>query len=69
MTESAKMPQLYSLAATVERWGGDISIFTLRRLIKQGAIRTVNIGARVMIPVAEIERVEQFGVGRSRKAK
>jgi excisionase family DNA binding protein len=38
-----------------------VSIFTLRRLIDGGAIRSVKLGARRLIPVAEIERVAAHG--------
>jgi hypothetical protein len=58
--------QLFAIPAACERWG-NISPFSVRRHIKNGDIKTINIGARVFIPIAEVERVEQFGVGKSRK--
>jgi excisionase family DNA binding protein len=47
-----------------------VSIFTLRRLADAGAIKTVNIGARRLVPAAELERVTQQGAGapRTRRA-
>jgi len=43
-----------------------VSSFTVRRLIAAGQIQAVNIGARRLIPEAEIERVAAHGVGRSK---
>jgi excisionase family DNA binding protein len=44
-----------------------VSIFTLRRLIDGGAIRSVKVGARRLVPVAEIERVAAQGAALSAK--
>jgi excisionase family DNA binding protein len=44
-----------------------ISIFTLRRLIDSGAIRSVKVGARRLVPVEEIERVATHGAAVSVK--
>lgn len=57
--------RLYSLADSGARLG-NISIYSLRRHIENGDIKAVHVGGRVMIPVAELERVEQFGVGQPR---
>jgi len=38
-----------------------VSVFTLRRLIDGGAIRSVKVGARRLVPVTEIERVVTQG--------
>jgi excisionase family DNA binding protein len=38
-----------------------VSVFTLRRLIDGGAIRSVKVGARRLVPVTEIERVATQG--------
>ena len=43
-----------------------VSTFTIRRLIAAGQMEAVNIGARRLIPEAEIERVAAQGVGRSK---
>jgi excisionase family DNA binding protein len=46
-----------------------VSVFTIRRLIAAGEIRAVNIGSRVMISEAELERVASQGVGSRRPRK
>jgi excisionase family DNA binding protein len=58
---------LFGIASTAKRW--EVSKDTVRRKIESGEIRSVRIGSRVLVPLVEIERVEQFGVGsRSRKS-
>jgi excisionase family DNA binding protein len=58
---------LKSLSESAELLG--VSIFTLRRLIDRGAVRSVTVGARRLIHVSEIERITTHGAGvpRSRK--
>jgi Helix-turn-helix domain len=63
---AVSIKQLYSIADACKRWG-DVSLYTIRRHIGRGEIKTINIGSRVFIPISEVERVEQFGVGKSRK--
>ncbi|HEV2499327.1 MAG TPA: helix-turn-helix domain-containing protein [Terriglobia bacterium] len=46
-----------------------VSHFTIRRLIDGGHIRAVNIGARWLIPNAEIERILASGAGVPRRRK
>jgi len=46
-----------------------VSPFTVRRLIDAGAVRAVHVGARILIPVAEIDRVVSEGAGRPRTRK
>jgi excisionase family DNA binding protein len=48
-----------------------VSTYTIRRLVAAGDLRAVHVGARVLIPVAEIERTVAGGVGtrRSRRLK
>lgn len=41
-----------------------ISTFTIRRLIKSGALAGVHVGRRLMIARAEIERVVTEGCGK-----
>jgi excisionase family DNA binding protein len=60
--ESVK--QLLSIDRLAERW--DLSKYSVRRLIVQGELKSVNIGARRLIPLSEVERAEQFGVGTPR---
>jgi|GraSoiStandDraft_41_1057321.scaffolds.fasta_scaffold101688_5 excisionase family DNA binding protein len=55
---------LRSIRFSAEALG--VSPFTIRRLIAAGQIQAVNIGARRLIPEAEIERVAAHGVGRSK---
>jgi excisionase family DNA binding protein len=38
-----------------------ISHFTFRRMVKQGKIRAARVGRRVLIPVAELERLVKAG--------
>ena len=57
--------RLWSLPDSSTRLG-DISVFSLRRHIDAGDIKAVYVGGRVFIPVSELERIEQFGVGKPR---
>ena len=61
---NALEPKLLSIERLAERW--DLSKYSVRRLIVQGELRSVTIGARRLIPLTEVERAEQFGVGRPR---
>jgi hypothetical protein len=56
--------QLWSIERLAERW--DLSKWSVRRLMVQGELKSVTIGARRLIPLSEIERAEQFGVGTPR---
>jgi excisionase family DNA binding protein len=71
LMEGLKMNQnvrtLLSISEAASRWG--VSIWTIRRLLEAGDISGVNVGARCLIPMAEIERVEQEGVGKPRARK
>jgi predicted site-specific integrase-resolvase len=40
----------------------DVSYDTLWRASKSGALRTIRIGNRVVVPAAEIERIERDGL-------
>jgi excisionase family DNA binding protein len=44
-----------------------VSPFTVRRLIAAGEIKAVNVGARRLIPVSEVDRVGTHGAGRPRQ--
>lgn len=59
-------PKLLSIERLAERW--DLSKWSVRRLIVQGELKSVTIGARRLVPLSEVERAEQFGVGRPRTA-
>ena len=63
---SASDKSLFGIGEAADRWG--ISPWTVRRLIDSGELRSVTIGARRLLPLAEVQRAEQFGVGKSRKA-
>ena len=58
---------LFGISETADRWG--VSAFSVRRLITSGDLKSVCIGARRLLPLAEIQRAEQHGVGKSRKAR
>jgi hypothetical protein len=58
---------LWSFAELGERWG--VSVFTIRRLADQNLIATINIGARRLVKISEIERCEAQGVGKARPRK
>jgi len=62
-------PDLSSFDDTSKRL--KISKPTLRRLADKGALRTITIGARRLIPELEIQRVIREGVGtpRPRRAR
>jgi excisionase family DNA binding protein len=51
--------RLHSVDVTAERLG--ISTFTVRRKIKSGALKSVRIGRRVLVPDSVIEEVIQNG--------
>lgn len=55
---------LTSVSYASKRLG--VSPFTVRRLIDAGALKAVHVGARVLIPAAEIERVIERGAGMPR---
>jgi excisionase family DNA binding protein len=55
---------LRSIRFSAEALG--VSPYTIRRLVAAGQIQAVNIGARRLIPEAEIERVAAHGVLRSK---
>jgi excisionase family DNA binding protein len=54
-------PKLLSIERLAQRW--DLSKYSIRRLIVQGELKSVTIGARRLVPLSEVERAEQFGVG------
>lgn len=55
---------LISVSQGAKRLG--VSAFTIRRFIETGELRAVHVGARILIPTVEIERVIAHGVGRPR---
>jgi excisionase family DNA binding protein len=57
-------PKLFSIERLAERW--DLSKWSVRRLIVHGELKSVTIGARRLVPLSEVERAEQFGVGTPR---
>ena len=65
MPGSVADKSLFAIRELAERWG--ISPYTVRRLIDKGELHSVTIGARRLVPLAEVTRAEQFGLGVSRK--
>jgi hypothetical protein len=57
----------FSLSEAAAHWG--VSPFTLRRFIARGLLRTFNIGSRILVPAAELGRVEREGLPRLTQAK
>lgn len=56
---------LFGLSEVSDRWG--ISIDSVRRAASRGDLKTVNIQGRRMVPLSEIQRAEQYGIGTGRK--
>ncbi len=46
-----------------------VSIYSVRRLIAAGSLRSVNVGARILVPSSEVERIQREGVGTPRARK
>ena len=65
MSSAVIEKRIWSLPDSSARLG-NISVFSLRRQIEAGNIKAIRVGGRVFIPVTELERVEQFGVGTPR---
>jgi excisionase family DNA binding protein len=42
----------------------NVSTFTTRRLIKAGALHSVRVGRRLLIPETEVQRVMREGCGK-----
>ena len=59
--------KLLGIETVAVRW--DMSKWSVRRLIMEGELKSVTIGARRLVPLTEVERAEQFGVGRPRQRK
>ena len=58
------MASLSSISVTAKTLG--VSTFTIRRLIAAGDVKAVHVGARIMIPKTEVDRVIAHGVGKRR---
>lgn len=56
---------LFGFHEVGQRWG--VSPWTVRRAVDRGELRSINIGARRLIPLIELERAERDGVGSRRK--
>lgn len=61
MEQSNHERVLFSLEDAAGELGG-ISVWTLRKHIAQGTIRTVHIGRRVFLPAEEIARIQRDGL-------
>jgi hypothetical protein len=44
------------------RW--NVSLATVRRKMKSGQIRTVKFGARRLVPIDEVLRIDREGIGK-----
>jgi hypothetical protein len=55
------MSILYALPEVAKSLGG-ISIWTLRKHISNGHLRTIRIGRRVFLDGAELERIQREGL-------
>jgi len=63
LLEQAEVPRrLSSIPVVANRLG--VSTFTVRRLIKAGALKSVRISRRVMVPDSAIESAIENGCGR-----
>jgi excisionase family DNA binding protein len=51
-----------SIPRVAARWG--VSRHTVRQSIRDGNLRAVYLGRRLMIPVEEVERIERWRVAR-----
>ncbi|MGB9072517.1 MAG: helix-turn-helix domain-containing protein [Terriglobales bacterium] len=56
----------FGVSEVARRWG--VSVFTIRRFVQRGLLRSFNVGSRKLITTAELARVEKHGLG-PRKAK
>ena len=59
--------QLVGLSEAAKTLG--VSVYTIRRLVARGDVAAVNVGARRLVPVSEVERIVQRGIGRARPNK
>lgn len=59
--------QLVSISEAARMLG--VSVHTIRRFVAGGEVAAVNVGARRLVPMTEIDRVVQRGVGRARPTK
>ena len=58
--------RLVGLAEAAKLLG--VSIFTVRRLADAGDIRVVNVGARRLISLAEVNKIMANGAGKPRRS-
>jgi len=64
---TANVPKLLPLRAAADTLG--ISEIQTRRLVNSGEIRSTHIGAKILIPVEEIARIANEGIGTRRVRK
>jgi excisionase family DNA binding protein len=64
---AANLVNLIGLAKASQQLG--VSVYTLRRLAETGALRTVTVGARRLVPTSEIERIVANGIGKPKRKK
>jgi len=62
MPKQCVEPKFRSIPRVAARWG--VSRYTVRRSIRDGNLRAVYLGRRLMIPVEEVERIERWRMAR-----
>jgi excisionase family DNA binding protein len=63
----SKFKRAYGISEFAEMFS--ISKDATKRAVKRGDLRTICIGRRRLIPLAEIERIEKEGLGKRREAR
>jgi excisionase family DNA binding protein len=68
---TAKQRRAFGLGEVAEFYG--VSKDSIKRLAIAGVVRTIMLGGRKLIPLSELERIDQKGLplpsGRQRKAR
>ena len=59
--------QLVALSEAARMVG--VSVYTIRRLIAHGDVLAVNVGARRLVPMSEIDRIVRRGAGQARAVR
>ena len=67
MLKTMVAKSLFGINESAQRLG--ISPHTVRRRIRLGEISSITIGSRRLIPFSEVERIEQHGLGVSRRER
>jgi excisionase family DNA binding protein len=62
--EVARLSRLMPLEEVAKALG--VSVYSVRRLVSRGALKSVRIGVRVMVSTDEVVRVQKEGVAPDR---